>query len=217
MTSGPGLFKLFLRIALTLVWLLLLTAVITAWVSTRRARTTCYLGRVTLNSVAGPPAHHLAETWGVGFVLGNRSISITWSGGTGYYPQPTARNFIHHFWMRDWQTDAPHSHFPQMRPGAWQYQLGIGHAIDFNDYGPARYRGLIIRSITPKIWLPLWPLALLLAIGTGQAFWHTFKLFRQRRTALLQLCPQCGYNLKLLQSTACPECGAKTTPPPGIA
>ena len=59
--------------------------------------------------------------------------------------------------------------------------------------------------------LPLWPLALLLAIGPAILVRRSFTNARQQRRRMRRECPACGYSLIRNTTGICPECGRETS------
>ena len=151
-------------------------------------------------------AHWLNRDSGDGIIFNNLEI-LSDSGGLvvdrsdqttphGFSPGLLARWREHgHLYL---EHASPRGSVIGTRPGwlnpLWMFQFS-GRANSSARLNESRYI------------LPLWPLALMLAIGPTMMIRRSFTEARQQRRRMRRECRACGYSLIRNTSGVCPECG----------
>ncbi len=95
-----------------------------------------------------------------------------------------------YFVFRGWIAVRPESLPSQMFPSPARFHFG---RASNREWPPTLVR------------IPLWPFALVLAVWGSYPFLPWYKRWRRRSAGL---CENCGYDLRGLTSSRCPECGS---------
>jgi hypothetical protein len=203
MLSGP--LKHSLLFAFTTAWCLLLLGVLAVWISSYWVSTLANRISYTTTYIVGPPGQKSMSGYGIGFNCGMGHITFSITDISGHVTnQPVTHNTTDSDSWNEWVNHSPEYPF-DLPHNTYLRRVGFGYEIKAINIGPS---GAHIPMTTRILGIPLWALALCMALVAGVLVHHSVKVHREVKAARRSLCRKCAYDLRGTQFPSCPECGA---------